>query len=156
MLLANVLLLNLLIALLSNVYSEVISRVECEYRAVVVMHYEKWNWNAEYGLLIFLPSPLSYIALLLCPLYIFIKDTTKLNDILCRICYVIYAIPQFIMYILTSLLLILPVYAKGFLFFGRHGFEGVRNPVADFMIDDLGYSASSVGSPVTGTPMFKL
>jgi hypothetical protein len=93
---ANVLLLNLLIALLSNIYSEVIAKVDSEHRAVVVTFYDRWFWDKRYGFLIFLPSPWSYISLFIMPFLAFAKQPVRINTGLCKVFYIIYAIPQFI------------------------------------------------------------
>lgn len=45
LLIGNVMLLNLLIAILSNVYAEINVRVDSEHRAVVVSYYNRWYWN---------------------------------------------------------------------------------------------------------------
>ena len=45
LLMANVMLLNLLIALLSNVYSDLIIRVDSEHRAVVIAYYNRYYWD---------------------------------------------------------------------------------------------------------------
>lgn len=64
---SNVMFLNLLIAMLSNVYSELIVKVDSEHRSVVISYFNRFNWDKKYGFLIFLPSPLSYITLLATP-----------------------------------------------------------------------------------------
>jgi hypothetical protein len=43
LLMAHVMLLNLLIALLANVYSDLILRVDSEHRAVVIAYYNRWH-----------------------------------------------------------------------------------------------------------------
>jgi hypothetical protein len=93
LLIAFVMLLNLLIALLSNVYSELIVRVDSEHRAVVISYYDRLYWNVHYGFLIFLPPPFTFVTLLFCPAFILKKDTRRLNDVLCKIFYFVYAVP---------------------------------------------------------------
>lgn len=100
LLMANVLLLNLLIALLSNIYSDVISKVDSEHRAVVVTYYDRWFWDYRYGFLIFLPSPWSYLSLFIMPFLIFAKKPIKLNNYLCKGFYIMYAIPQFLGFVI--------------------------------------------------------
>mmetsp|Transcript_20789 Transcript_20789/g.3363 ORF Transcript_20789/g.3363 Transcript_20789/m.3363 type:complete len:150 (+) Transcript_20789:71-520(+) len=82
LLIANVLLLNLLIALLANIYSDVILKVDSEHRSVVIAYHDRWFWDDDYGFLIFLPSPLTYIVLALSPLVLFTKNTKKWNMML--------------------------------------------------------------------------
>jgi len=70
---SNVLLLNLLIAILTNVYEELIERVDSEYRSVLISFYNKFKWDNRYGLFILLPSPITWVVALISPILI----TTK-------------------------------------------------------------------------------
>lgn len=122
LLLSNVLLLNLLIALLSSIYSEVILKVDSEHRAVVISYYDRWSWDNCYGFLIFAPSPLSYLALLLSPLVLFTSNPARVNTILCKIFYIFYTIPQYLIFLVGNLAMIPSLYIKGFLIYSRESY----------------------------------
>lgn len=116
---AHVLLLNLLIALLSNIYSEVITRVDAEHRAVVVAYYDRWFWDDSYGVLIFAPSPLTYLVLLISPFVLFSKHPQQFNTFLVKSFYIFYAIPQYLLFLLFSLFMVPLMYFKGFSHYGK-------------------------------------
>lgn len=122
LLMAHVMLLNLLIALLSNVYSDLILRVDSEHRAVVIAYYNRWHWDDQYGVLIFAPSPLSFLILITSSLVLFTKDKHKrinYNMMLTKIFYVFYAIPQYLIFLIGSLMYLPLLYIKGFAIYGK-------------------------------------
>lgn len=119
LLIANIIFLNILIAIISNVYSEISTRGESEHRTVLISFYKKWCWDPKYGFLIFLPPPFTYISIILCPLFLISRDTTALNNRLCKIFYFIYAIPQFLVFLTYNLLYLPLLYIRGFVIFGN-------------------------------------
>ena len=121
LLMGNVMLLNLLIALLSNVYSDLIVRVDSEHRAVVIAYYNRFQWDEKYGNLIFLPSPLSYFLFILSPIGLLHKNPKGWNSFLCKCMYIFYAIPQFAFFVVGSLLFLPLMYFKGFMSYGKTG-----------------------------------
>lgn len=122
LLLANVMLLNLLIALLSNVYSDLIVRVDGEHRAVVISYFKKWFWNDNYGMLICMPSPITYIIMLLSPFVLFSKNPRKWNRRLTKIIYPIHGIFPFLLFLLGSIMYWPILYIKGFAIYGKTGY----------------------------------
>ena len=121
MLVANVMFLNLLIALLSNVYSELNSKVDSQHRAVIVSYYNKFYWDQNFGFLLFLPTPLSYLGLLFSPVVLFAKNPQKWNVLLTKCFYLFYAIPQFCVFLVYSLLYFPVLYFKGFKIYSKSG-----------------------------------
>ena len=119
--LSNVVMLNLIVALLTNIYKDLTDRVESEHAAIVIRYYDRWYWNEEYGLLVFLPPPLSYIDLALCPFVLLSKNKKKWSMGLCRVLYVIYAIPQFLYFALGNLFYLCLMYLKGFAIYAKTG-----------------------------------
>ena len=126
LLIANIMFLNLLIAILSNVYSELNSRVDAEHRSMVITYYNRWFWDERYGILILLPPPLTFLSLLLSPIFLFMKDTRTLNSFLCKVFYIFYAIPQYLIYLLVNILYFPCMYLKGFVIFGKTGSRKVK------------------------------
>lgn len=114
LLMSNVMLLNLIIALLTNVYNNLIVRVDSGHHAVVIDYFNRWQWHDNYGLLIFLPSPFTYLVNICLPFLLFQKKTKKTNMFLCKIFHIIYAIPLFVYFFIGSFCYISLCYLRGF------------------------------------------
>jgi len=54
LLISSIMMLNLLIALLGNVYSVLAERVDGEYNVNIINLYSIWNWDDNFGFFIFL------------------------------------------------------------------------------------------------------
>ena len=102
---ANVVLLNLLIAILSNIYSEVITRVDSEHRAVLMSYYDRWFWDKKYGVLIFTVSPLTYLTFLASPLLLLSSNPKPINDVLVKIFHFFYAFLIFLFFLIFQILI---------------------------------------------------
>lgn len=121
LLLSYVLLIQLLIALLSNVYEDLVERVDGEYRAVLVNYFNRWSWNDKYGVMILLPPPLTWFTLLVAPFVIFNTRPERWNTFFSKICFLLYAIPQFCIFIAGSLFYLPFLYFQGFISYGKTG-----------------------------------
>lgn len=119
--LSNVIMLNFIVALLTNIYKDLTDRVESEHAAIVIRYYDRWYWNDDYGLLIFLPPPLSYIDLALAPFVLFTKNKKWWSVNICKVLYVIYALPQFLYFFIWTVVLVLLMYCKGFVIYAKTG-----------------------------------
>lgn len=111
---SNIVLLNLLIAIISSVYEELDLRVKREHREVLISYSKKYTWDKKYGILIFLPSPISSLVLMLSPLVVFSKKPEVWNKTLCKIAFIGYAWPQFLVFFAIGLAFAIPLYLKGF------------------------------------------
>lgn len=118
-----VLLLNLLIAILSNVYNNLADRVDSEYRAVLIAYYNKWYWNDSYGILILMPSPFTLAVAAISPIILFSQSPARWNSFFCKFFYVFYVIPQFALFLAGSILYIVPAYFRSFISYGKTGFK---------------------------------
>jgi len=114
LLLANVMLLNLLVALLSNIYTNLVDRIDSEHRAVVISTYNRYNWHEDYGLLIYLPSPITYLLFILSPFVLFTCNPKEYTIKFTKILYAIYAIPQSLVFLVLSILYVPLMFIKGF------------------------------------------
>jgi hypothetical protein len=119
LLVANVMLLNLLIAQLTDVYASITTRVDSEQRGVIIGYFNRISWHSSYGFLIFLPTPLSYIVLALSPLLVCSKEPEKANAMLCKVAYILYAIPQYLYFLVGSVAYMPLLYVKGFKITGK-------------------------------------
>ena len=118
LMISNVVLLNLLIAIISNVYETLVERVESEHRNVIISYIEKYQWDPKYGFLIYLPSPLSSIVVLFCPFVILCsKEPEKWNSRICKAFYLVYASGLLLLFNLIGIVYSLPLYFKGFLIY---------------------------------------
>ena len=115
---AGVLLVNLLIAVLSNVYEQMAKVVDASHRSVLIQYYKKYKWDHEYGYLMFLTSPLSNInilTLLIEQIFFHGKDKKKnFNKYTTRLYYLFFYFP-FIMgvFLVYSFVLIPLCMVKG-------------------------------------------
>ena len=119
LLIANVMMLNLLVAVLTNVSSDISGRVDSEHRAVVISFYNRWVWHDMYGVLIFLPPPFTYFSALAVPILLLFGPSARLNEILSQIFYVLYAIPQYCVFLIGTLCYFPLLYLKGFAIYGK-------------------------------------
>ena len=90
--LSQVILLNILIALLSNVFGELNEVVDSEHSSVVIAYYNIWHWDDRYGAMIFLPSPFTYVTILFTPFIAWARFPKRLNNVFSKIFYFPYAL----------------------------------------------------------------
>lgn len=122
LLLAHVLMLNLLVGIVSNVFNRFQNQVESQYRAVLIETYYKNLWSDYCGMLIFLPTPLNAVSLLLCPI-IFGKNRLKWNKRITKVLHLFYAVPYFCLFLIVSCLALPLAYLRGFIIYGKTGVE---------------------------------
>lgn len=115
--LTNVMLLNLVIAIINNLFNFYEKKADAENRAVLVLTYERIKWDNEYGLLILLPAPFNLISIILIIILFYVPDRKreKLNNIFSKIAYILVAIANFFMLILWSIFLLPLAYLKSLL-----------------------------------------
>lgn len=102
--------LNLIIAILTNVYENLVDRVDAEYNSILINYYNRYRWNSKYGFLILLPAPFTLLTILFAPFVIFSSNREKWNTIFSRIGFLIYGIPQFLLYAVVTLFIIVPLW----------------------------------------------
>ena len=110
-----VLFVNLLIAVLSNVYEQMAKVVDASYRAIIIQYYRKFKWDQEYGYLLFLTSPFNIINIP-CGIInaICCVNQKTFNKYITRILYMIFYFPIIIgFFILYTLIMIPFAYIKG-------------------------------------------
>jgi hypothetical protein len=114
---SGVLLINLLIALLSNVYENYCVLVDASHRSVLISFYRKYRWDEKNGYLIFLTTPLNVINLFILPFSFFFKDKKKFNEYVCKFNYCIFYFPLiFVVFISCSIFFLPFCYLKGIVF----------------------------------------
>ena len=127
--LTGILLINLLIALLSNVYQELSRVVEASHRAVLIQYFRIYKWDKNYGFLIFLTSPFNLINFLVLPFTFFSskEDLPKTNLSICKVYYVLYLIPIVLIYMIYSFVLLPFCFLKGFIIVTKNLFGDISN-----------------------------
>jgi hypothetical protein len=122
LLMFHVLLLNLLVGIVTNVFTVFQQRIESEHRSVLITRYYEDRWNDDCGVLVMLPPPANALALITSPL-VLIKNSERNNRILSNIFYCVYLIPYFVLFIAINFLAIPVAYLEGFIIIGRVGKE---------------------------------
>jgi len=112
--LTNVMLLNLVIAIINNLFNFYEKKADAENRAVLVLTYERIKWNKEFGLLILLPAPFNLISIFFIIVLLLVPDSKReqLNNAFSKITYFLIAIANFFVLILWSILLFPLAYIK--------------------------------------------
>lgn len=64
---SNIVLVNLLIALLSEAFYNVSKEADSRHRAILIGYRNRWRWSDEFGFLIFVPPPANIISLIALP-----------------------------------------------------------------------------------------
>jgi hypothetical protein len=70
----GLILVNMLIALLSNEYTQLSKVVDAAHRSVLINYYKRYKWDKNYGYLILLTTPLNVINYLVIPINILFRD----------------------------------------------------------------------------------
>ena len=104
--LSNIMLFNLIVAIVNNLFDSYHERAEAESRAKLVLAHERRKWDDRYGLLMLFPSPINIFSLLLLPFLYFSKEQNiKKNNILfSKICYFFIALIIFIYFFILGIL----------------------------------------------------
>lgn len=102
--LSNVILFNLIVAIINNLFNNLEEKADAENRAVLVLRHERIKWDDRYGLLILLPSPLNAFSLIFIPwLFIATDSLEEVNILFSKVCYFIVAIIIFIFLLLLGI-----------------------------------------------------
>ena len=76
----GLILVNMLIALLSNEYTQLSKVVDAAHRSVLINYYKRYKWDKNYGYLILLTTPLNVINYLIIPINILFREKKKINN----------------------------------------------------------------------------
>ena len=122
---SSVLLVNLLIAILSNEYESKAKMVNATHRSVLIKYYKQNKWDEEYGFLIFLSPPFCLINLIVWPFKIIFKKEPKIfNKYITRIYYLLFYFPLIIIVFTIYTIHLVPLcYIKGIITMIRYQSE---------------------------------
>jgi len=71
---SSIFLMNMIIAVLSNVYSDIIRKLDADYNANLAIAYQKMQWDSKYGLLIFASPPFNFISFIFMPVLLLLHQ----------------------------------------------------------------------------------
>ena len=86
--LSNIMLFNLIVGIVNNLFDQYHEKAEAESRAKIILAHERKKWDNNYGLLILFPSPFNIFSIIFYPILLFSGDNKpKLNIIFSKFCY---------------------------------------------------------------------
>jgi hypothetical protein len=95
--LSNIMLFNLIVGIVDNLFDKYHQKSEAQSRAKLVLAHERKKWDDSYGLLILFPSPFNIFTILFLPFLVFSgDDKQKLNILFSKFCYFFIALIQFL------------------------------------------------------------
>ena len=101
--LSNIMLFNLIVGIVDNLFDQYHEKSEAESRAKLILAHERKKWDKNYGLIILFPSPFNIFSILLFPIIIFSGDNKqKLNILFSKICYFFIAVIIFLYMVLLG------------------------------------------------------
>ncbi len=103
--LSNIMLFNLIVGIVDNLFDQYHEKSEAESRAKLILAHERKKWDNHYGLLILFPSPFNIFSIFLFPILIFSGDNKqKLNIWFSKFCYFFIALIIFSYMIFVGIL----------------------------------------------------
>ena len=103
--LSNIMLFNLIVGIVNNLFDQYYEKAEAESRAKLVLAHERKKWDKNYGLLILYPSPFNIFTIIFYPILIFAGEKReKLNLLFSKICYFFIALLIYIYMIILGIL----------------------------------------------------
>ena len=103
--LSNIILFNLIVGIVSNLFDQYYEKAEAESRAKLVLAHERKRWDKNYGLLILFPSPFNIISIIFYPILIFSGENKEnLNLLFSKLCYGLVALFIFLYMLILGIL----------------------------------------------------
>ena len=69
-----VMLINLMIALLTEAFSEISKQADSRHRSILISYRHRWAWDNHHSYLIFTPPTINALSLALVPFTLFMTD----------------------------------------------------------------------------------
>lgn len=125
-LLTNVLLFNVLIAVLSVTYEREVEGEEAKYRATLIKSHYRWKWDENFGLLILMPSPITIFITSVLPLLLVVKNPSRVTNLFSKIFFLLFVIPMFIFFAAGSAVFVPLVYFTSLEAFAKGGIKKLQ------------------------------
>ena len=103
--LSNIMLFNLIVGIVSNLFDQYHEKAEAESRAKIVLAHERKKWDNNYGLLILFPSPFNIFSIIFYPILLFSGDhKQKMNLLFSKLGYFFIALIIFLYMVFLGIL----------------------------------------------------
>jgi hypothetical protein len=122
----NILILNLIIAILSNTYNMFDHRSKGLYLSKILNARDELQFNLHYGSILLTMTPLNVVVLPFIPYALFFQPSVKLNNLLMFAQYSILINVFFMIFIIGSVIMIPLAYLKGILVKVNHALRSIR------------------------------
>lgn len=133
----NILMINILIALLTIVYQSEHDGEESRFRATIILEYYKWSWDANYGILIMMPSPISILSTVIAPFLLVSYKPRAICNGFSKVFFFLYALPMFAYFAAVSAVFVPIVYLSSLTAFAKGGVKKAKfQSVIDVGSDD--------------------
>jgi len=112
-----VMLINLLIALLTEAFSDLSKQADSRHRSILIKYRHRWAWDEKQSYLIFVPPPLNVLAFLILPFTLCLGEQAfrALNKVYCKVMFLlIYSVPMAAAFIVYNSLIMPLAWFKGF------------------------------------------
>lgn len=125
-LLTNVLLFNVLIAVLTVTYEREVEGEEAKHRATLIKAYYRWKWDENYGLLILLPSPITIFISSVLPLLVCVRNPSRVTNLFSKIFFILFVFPMFAYFAAVSAIFVPFVYLTSLEAFAKGGVKTLQ------------------------------
>lgn len=126
-------LINLLIAFLSELYNDYEDKIDSEQSSTLIKVYEYLKFDENYGIFKFLFAPFSFVSLPFELVILFVDDKKYWNEVFCKILYFLIAMIYFALFIVTNMFLMPIGYVNMYFRVLKHG-NGQRLKKLAFLI----------------------
>jgi hypothetical protein len=118
---ASMVLMSILTALQVSVFKQYNRLANALHRISLIRYYKRYKWDKKFGFLIFLPTPLNVISLIVFP-FVFKFNTKRLNLIICKIYFCLFYFPWIFIFQTLGEIIFIPIcYFKAFFSIFYHG-----------------------------------
>jgi hypothetical protein len=107
-----IIILNIIIAFITNRYSNMEPQANADYASLLYSSYKTYQFDKHYSSLVMFPVPTNLILVLLSPLYLVLPNTRRLNSVLMRISYLQMFVLALTLFTLYNVLMVPVVYFK--------------------------------------------
>ncbi|OMJ66398.1 hypothetical protein SteCoe_36766 [Stentor coeruleus] len=124
--LTNIMLFNILIAILTVTYERENEGEESKYRSTLIKAYYKWRWDDNYGLLILMPSPITIFITTVLPLLLGVRNSSRITNLFSKLFFLLFVLPMFCYFASVSAIFIPLVYLTSLDAFAKGGVKTLK------------------------------
>lgn len=124
--LTNIMLFNILIAILTVTYEREIEGEESKYRSTLIKAYYRWRWDDNYGLLILMPSPITIFITTVLPLLFGVRNSSRITNLFSKLFFLLFVLPMFFYFTAVSAIFIPLIYITSLDAFAKGGIKTLK------------------------------